>query len=205
MGGFGSGRHGGKSCTGDMFSLDIRKIQRCGRLQAGQYFNWQWSRGGEPAGNINIRTDAERVTLIYRQRSNGGDWQDMNYPVYLAWTPCNYGGQRGWWPCPVRGCGRRVAVLYGGSVYACRHRHRLAYRCQRETPGDRATRQADKLRGRLGWAAGILNGNGWKPKGMRWQTFELLQARHDAFVNQSLAGMAAKLGLAVGRLDRIKG
>ena len=194
MGGFGSGRHGGKTCTGDMFALDIRKIQRCGRLRAGQYFNWQWTRGGEPAGNISIRTETDRVTLIYRQRSSGGDWQDMKYPVYLTWTPCNYGGQRAWWLCPARGCGQRVAMLYGGGVYACRHCHQLAYRTQRENAGDRAGSKADKLRDRLGWEAGILNGNGDKPKGMHWQTFEQLQARHDSLVNQTMAGIMAKFG-----------
>lgn len=42
-----------------------------------------------------------------------------------------------------------------------------------------------------GSEAGILNGNGGKPNGMHWATYIRLQARHDAQVNQSLAGMAA--------------
>ena len=194
MGGFGSGRQGGKSVTGDMLALDIRKIQRAGRLQAGQDFNWQWTRGFEPAGNINIQTGTDRVTLIYRSRNNGGEWQDKSYPVFLSWTPCNYGGQRAWWLCPAVGCRRRVAVLYGGSAYACRHCHKLAYRTQRENTGDRAGSKADKLRDRLGWEAGILNGNGGKPKGMHWRTFEQLQTNHDALVNQTIAGIMSKFG-----------
>lgn len=194
MGGFGSGRHGGKQCTGDLLALDVRHLQRVGRLTPGQYFSWQWTRSGESVGNINIRTDHGRVTLIYRQRERGGEWQDMNYPVRLSWTHCSYGGQRAWWHCPAVGCGRRVAVLYGGKVYACRHCHRLAYKCQRETPDDRASRQADKLRDRLGWEPGILNGNGGKPKGMHWRTFERLEARYDALVKASLAGALARFG-----------
>ena len=201
MGGYNSGRHGGKSCTGDMWALDIRRIQRAGRLKPGQSFNWQWTRNGEPVANINIRTDTDRVTLDYRARDRGGEWQAMNYPVRVTWTSCNYGGQRAWWLCPAVGCGRRVAVLYGGKVYACRHCHRLAYRTQREQSHDRACSMADKLRDRLGWEAGILNGNGSKPKGMHWRTFKRLQARHDDLVNQSLAGMAAKLGISRDRLD----
>lgn len=118
----------------------------------------------------------------------------------MTWTPCNYGGQRAWWICPAVGCGRRVALLYGGKVYACRHCHRLAYSTQRERSHDRACSMADKLRDRLGWQAGILNDHGGKPKGMHWQTFQRLQARHDDLVNQSLAGMAAKLGILRGRL-----
>jgi hypothetical protein len=77
---------------------------------------------------------------------------------------------------------------------------RLAYRCQREVDHDRASRRADKLRNRLGWEAGILHGNGGKLKGMHRQTFERLQASHDAYVNAALVGMSKKLGLQQGRL-----
>ena len=194
MGGFGSGRLGGKSTTGDMHVLDIRKIARAGRLAPGQSFGWQWTCNGEKIASINMRTDTDRVTLDYRARDRGGEWQAMNYPVRLSWTPCTYGGQRAWWLCPAVGCGRRVAVLYGGKVYACRHCHQLAYLTQREQPYDRAGSRADKLRDRLQWEAGILNGNGIKPKGMHWATFERLQAQHDALVNSTLAGVMAKFG-----------
>jgi len=99
------------------------------------------------------------------------------------------------WRRLIDGCGRRVAVLHGGRMFACRQCNDLAYRSQREADDDRATRRADTIRRRLGWEAGILNGNGWKPKGMHWRTFERLQAGHDTHYNAALAGMAAKLGL----------
>ncbi|MDB5870159.1 MAG: hypothetical protein JWP96_2491, partial [Polaromonas sp.] len=88
---------------------------------------------------------------------------------------------------------RRVAVLCGGSVFACRHCHRLAYKSQRETPNDRAYRRANNLRDRLGWVPGVIHGHGDKPKGMHWATFRRLQAIHDTNVNQTLAGLSAKL------------
>ncbi len=200
MGGFGSGRHGGKSTTGDMHVLDIRKIARTGLLKSGQSFDWQWTCNGEKIASIKMRTDTDRVTLDYRARDRGGEWQAMNYPVRLSWTPCTYGGKRAWWLCPAAGCGRRVAVLYGGKVYACRHCHQLAYRTQREQPHDRAGSKADKLRVRLQWEAGILNGNGNKPKGMHWATFERLEHEHDALVNQTLVGVMAKFGALAGDL-----
>ena len=80
-------------------------------------------------------------------------------------------------------------------MFACRQCNRLAYRSQREADDDRATRRADKLRNRLGWEPGILNGNGWKPKGMHWRTFERLQASHDAYVSQSMRAMMSRLKL----------
>jgi hypothetical protein len=145
------------------------------------------------------------VTLIYRHKSGGNDWQPMDYPVRLEWTACTLGGRRAWFRCPANGCGRRVALLYlgGAGIFACRHCYRLAYACQRETADDRAARRADSIRERLGWQAGILNLNGGKPKGMHWRTFNRLTAEHDAFVGVSLAGMSARLGLIERRLDGV--
>ncbi|NBO85595.1 MAG: hypothetical protein EBV38_04040 [Burkholderiaceae bacterium] len=54
----------------------------------------QWSINGEKVADINIRTETDRVILNYRSRSNGGEWQPMDYPVTLEWTPCNLGGRR---------------------------------------------------------------------------------------------------------------
>jgi len=208
MGGYSSGRGGGKSTTDDMYVLDIRKIQRAGLLLPGRSFGWQWTRGGERIASINLRTDynvpLSKVTLDYRTCPHGGEWKNIQYSVYLNWTDCNYGGQRVWWLCPARGCGRRVAVLYGGGVYACRHCCKLAYSTQREQAHDRAGSRADTIRKRLGWEPGILNGNGGKPKGMHWATFMRLQAVHNVHVNKSLAGMSAKFGLVMDRLGRIK-
>lgn len=205
MGGIGSGRRyqGGKDTTNDMRPLDIRRLQRDGLLTPGRAFGWHWTVNGKEVADINIHTEADRVILNYRSRNNGGVWQPMEYPVYLEWTDCNLGGRRAWFLCPARGCGRRVAVLYGGSIFACRHCHKLVYECQRETDDDRAARRADTIRRRLGWEAGILNGEGWKPKGMHWRTFERLKARHDAFVNVSLDGMAKRFGIIEKTLDGI--
>ena len=204
MGGFGSGRRFGKDCTDDLRALDLRKINRAGLLTPGRWFSWQWSRNGSTTATIGLRMEADRVVLDYRNKSphhNGGEWEPMTYPVQLDWTACTFGGRRAWWRCPAVGCGRRVGVLYGGRVFACRHCHRLAYRCQREADHDRASRRADKLRDRLSWEPGILNGNGLKPKGMHWRTFEGLHAQHDAHVTQSLAGMVAKFKMLGERID----
>jgi hypothetical protein len=43
---------------------------------------------------------------------------DYEYAVLLEWTRCHYGGERAWFRCPVIGCGRRVAILYGGAIFA---------------------------------------------------------------------------------------
>ena len=91
------------------------------------------------------------------------------------------------------GCGRRLAILYGGGIFACRYCHRLAYASSREDMSDRTMRRADRLRERLGW--GIANGHGDKPKWMRWRTFERLTEQHDQLVAQSFSPLASRFGL----------
>jgi hypothetical protein len=184
MGGFGSGnrRYGqcSKRTTDDMRGLDVRTLHRGDWLKPGAWGQWTWTCNGERSAWIEFRATTDGVVLSYRQRQPGGDWRDMEYLVRVEWTPCHYGGTRPWWLCPAAGCGRRVALLFGGAFFACRHCHRLAYASTRESEQDRAMRRADTLRKRLGWEHGILNGSGGKPKGMHWRTyFRLHQAVND--------------------------
>ena len=114
------------------------------------------------------------VTLKYRTRPRGGEWEDKEYPVGLEWTPCHYGGHRPWFLCPC--CRRRVAILFGGSIYACRHCHNLAYDSQREMVHTRLQSRAHKLRARLG-------GDCWwhRPKGMHQRTYKKLLAEYQHY------------------------
>lgn len=199
MGGRNSGRrwhHGAKDTTSDYRALDVRRLQRDGLLAPGQAFGLNWRRHEETVASIRVRTETDRIILFYRHRTGGSDWISEEYPVHLDWTPCTYGGRRTWFLCPVRGCGRRVALLYGGAIFACRHCHYgLAYPSQRESVHDRAARRADRIRERLGWELGILNGSGGKPKGMHRRTFQRLEYEHDDHVDLALAGMARLLGI----------
>jgi len=204
MGGFGSGRgQDGKATTSDYRALDVRRLQRDGLLVAGNSFGWSWTRNGEKVASIQVRTEADRVILDYGHQSGGGEWKNENYPVRVEWTPCNYGGTRAWFRCPAVGCGRRVAILYGGTIFACRHCYRLAYHCQRENLGDRATRRAGKIRNRLKWEPGILNGHCGKPKGMHSRTYQRLTIKHDAHVSISLNMMQQRMRMIETKLGGI--
>jgi hypothetical protein len=177
MGGSNSGRHGGKGTTQGRNALDVRKWQRDGVLIPGYRFVSSWTRNGHPNGSISVMVNTGSVNLSYRRGDTG---QNMNYPVQIDWTPCHYGGKRAWCLCPC--CGKRVAILYSGKMFACRQCEQLAYQSTSTAPGSKPFERADRLRQRLGWCAGVANLPGDKPKGMHWTTYRrhLDKLRHHA-------------------------
>ena len=202
MGGTGSGRrwHSGSRKTTDSYqAIDVRWLKREGMLSQGASRHIIWSRHEEIVASINVRAEPGCIILTYRHRIGSGEWKDKSYPVYLTTTPCHMGGERHWFLCPARGCGQRVAVIYGGDIFACRKCCKLAYASQRENAGDRVVRQTNRIRRKMGWPAGIFNGsNLGKPNGMHWRTYERLCLDHDILQNQILVGL-------VGDLKRLRG
>lgn len=195
MGGYGSGRQGGKRTTNGMWRLDVHYLHRHGMLTPGRVSDLSWSRNGERLASIGVWAEAGRVILKYRSRPRGGEWEDKEYPVPLEWTDCHFGGQRPWFLCPC--CYRRVAVLYGGSIYACRHCHNLVYDCQRADEHSRLLGRAQKIQRRLGWDGP----HGWrKPKGMHQRTFDRLVREHERFDRASWMAVAEKFNLFPGEL-----
>jgi hypothetical protein len=47
-----------------------------------------------------------------------------------------------------------------------------------------------------------LNGDGGKPKGLHWKTYERLKSQHDALVLVSFQDIGRKLGLLQEMLER---
>jgi hypothetical protein len=189
MGGWGSGRNrSSKNTTSEYLRLDIRRLRQEGVLERCGTVSWQWTRNDEPYANIHIRPEADRVVLAYRHRRGGNDWQSKEYPVYLVQSHCHLGGARKWFLCPARGCGRRVAVLYGGGIFACRQCHQLAYDSQREQPHDRALSRLQKLHIRLGGSGAVADGLPPKPKRMHRKTYGALAnrfLRHEMAMNSA--------------------
>lgn len=145
--------------------------------------------------------------MRYRRQRCDEDWQDKEYPVLLDRTQCNYGGERTWFLCPANGCSRRVAILYSGSIFACRHCHNLAYDSQRESPYDRALSRAQDIRMRLGGSGSLADDFPEKPKGMHWRTYNQLCIEAEEAQNQSWAALdfeGARLG-GVGSLGLLWG
>ena len=176
MGGRGSGnfyRWDVRDTTADYNRLDIRSIHRTGLLRPGFTGTSRWFRGEQQTGCIGwiVRGAGQRATeLVLEYRM--GDEPLMSYPVPLDWTPCHYGGARPWFRCP--GCGRRVAILYGGRLFRCRHCYGLAYQSTREDASLRLMYKAQAIRERLGGRDSSHNRYPSKPKGMHWTTYDRL-------------------------------
>lgn len=202
MGGYGSGRHfydEAKATTNSYLSMDIRRWKQEKLLIPDNSFVREWGCEKEIVASIRVEValDLGHVSLSYQNKVNKQEWENFNYQVPIVWVDCNLGGRRPWFICPVKRCGRRAALLYAGSVFACRHCYKLVYQCQRETSGDRASRQAEKIRDKLKWMPGILNGEEWKPKGMHWKTFERLYTRHENLVQIALLEARLRFGSAL--------
>lgn len=79
------------------------------------------------------------LKLNYTQTDRrSGEKEDMDYRVNLATTPCNLGGKRYWFICPLTKnnipCNRRVGVLFSiGKWFGCRHCGEIAYQSQFES------------------------------------------------------------------------
>jgi hypothetical protein len=201
MGGYGSGRtSGSRDITTSYRALDVRWLQRNKFLIPGRCLRVTWFRNGEPTGNIDVRMELSKLFLAYKRRSHGGEWQSEDYPVGIDFTPCHYGGERAWFLCPARGCRRRVAILYGGGIFACRHCHRLAYESQTESPAYRALSRTQNIRVRLGGSGSLAEDFPDKPKGMHWRKYRALLHQANVYEQISNEAMMSWLGAQSARI-----
>jgi hypothetical protein len=170
--------YGAPVCDGHA-SIDVRRWHREGRLQPSQDFPYSLTRGGEPAGSITVRTEADAVVLMFRSRIwQGSEWKSVEQRVPITWTPCRLGGRRPWFRCA--NCGRRVALLYtAGELFACRQCYGLAYASQQEALRYRGLGKARKIRARLGGSPNMFDDFPDRPKGMHWRTYQRLRHCHD--------------------------
>lgn len=185
MGGYGSGRYGGRPTSEACGSLVLQTttFRRAG-LRAGVKgeATLTFNCDGElfPVVVTIDTTDAAFPFLRLRHAGRASPVSTEDYLVRLRTTPQRFGGVRWWFVCPRTG--RRTVKLFlprGGHQFLSRGAYGLGYACQRENRMSRAQRQARKvyraLRGDGNWRDGAPP----KPKGMRWRTYDRLAERLD--------------------------
>jgi hypothetical protein len=100
---------------------------------------------GEDRGSIGVTVSTlrgdnyARLQYTITDRSSG-EKTEYDYRIALTTTPCNFGGVRYWFVCPLYTngiyCGRRVAKLYkapGAVYFGCRHCYDLSYESRNES------------------------------------------------------------------------
>lgn len=203
MGGYFSGRQNGRPIKEQSHFIDIARMLREGWISEGCSGGGtlNWSRGGEPTGSIGysvnlLDPDNASMTLIYRRKLYGGEWEDKRQIVPLTYTQPHFGGRRWFMICPISGL--RVGKLYlpaGGDVFAGQKAWRLGYRSQRITSKDRPFEALFRLQRRLGcdegWEQPIR-----RPKGMWQRTFDRLEQEYwelDRQCAMQMMAMASRL------------
>jgi len=137
------GRWAYKTESESLVKIDVYDLRKKGFLKAGHYayctLRWANYSSGNPnsiAMCVSAGELGEYVQFTYTETNQNGEKTDFNYKVRLVKTPCNFGGFRYWFICPLscRGvsCNRRVAKLYlGGRWLGCRHCYDVTYRSRR--------------------------------------------------------------------------
>lgn len=137
------GRWTGKPIADGLLAINIFWLRKEHFLKGFRIGSITWTRG-EKKSSVSITVDiltGNFIELAYSQTSyQNNSKQSYNYKVPITSTPCNYGGKRYWFICPMQSnglyCGRRVATLYMlGNYFACRHCNDLTYqsRCENYT------------------------------------------------------------------------
>ena len=179
MGGWGSGRTGGRPTAELSLRIDIAWMIRTRRAVPGSLRSGilSWSYGdGETIASISYKADMtdsfnSELVLSYT-RGSSEDKESVEQIVRLVFTKPHYGGKRWWMVCPYRGM--RVGKLYkpsGGDRFASRKAWRLGYQSQRVARRDRPFEKLFRLQKKLGayrgWEAGLP-----RPKGMWHRTYD---------------------------------
>ncbi|MEM7781555.1 MAG: hypothetical protein AAF697_14295 [Pseudomonadota bacterium] len=206
MGGFGSGRHGGRPTADASRRIDLAWMRRKGLVADGVMRSGilNWSCGGEPSGSISYRANMceagqERLVLEYT-RENHGERGSVLQTIHLTSTRPNFGGKRWWMICPYHG--HRVGKLNmpaGGDRFASRKAWRLGYHSQCVTDRDAIFERLFRIQKRLECEQGWGNYPS-RPKGMHHRTFDRLREEFEYLDNMCAVEMMRTVGLLQGRL-----
>ena len=118
-----------------------------------------------------------------------------SYSALVETTECNYGGVRHWFLCPNPKCKRRSKKLYMGlhGYFLCRKCLKLGYFTQTRSKLDRIIDKKWALVHQLGAKSDwVLDSE--RPKGMHWNTFNLIREEIEYLDGKAVRGIAEWCG-----------
>jgi hypothetical protein len=186
-------------------SISMPFLRRNGYFDCPSLQGIVWTnRFGEETASMNVMVhtseDDSYIRLMYTMTDRDtGKETPFDYKVQLVTMPCNLGGVRYWFICPLSRngvcCGRRVGVLYRvprTDYYGCRHCYDLSYESRNDSQHGRLAcmgryltlgRRIKKLREQA---------KRWTYRGMptrRAQRIYALEAQLDAYGKTHLADL----------------
>jgi hypothetical protein len=182
-------------------SIDIQEGHRQGLLKPGESISWSWERNGRKVASIGVEVESHRIVLWYGIRGPRRKYTLFKEPVYLEFSPCNYGGKRPWFLCP-RCCRRVVALDYCGH-FSCRCCQGLVYQSQQVCRWKRAVRRMQKIRMRLGGCPDLGIPFPPKPPQMRWSTYERLVLEEQKAAEEHLTALKGGIERAEDSAEKL--
>lgn len=166
-------------------------VENCHSLSAWGRFTWAMN--GDVDEGFRVKWTGDQggyFTIDYKR--DGSKYQER---ISFEKTPCHFGGSRIWLTCP--GCRRRVGKLYlptnlysdysnGVRVqnWRCRYCYKLTYEQRRQRNLSWVFEwRAQQVKERLI----EKHENFYKPKNMRWKTFDRLVNKYNTLVEQENA------------------
>ncbi len=131
-----------KTVVEDTKTISMQFLKKHNYLQRGSRGGQiTWTRSGmwgEHKSSVGIHVVIMNIMYLriyYTQTDNHTqEKKDFDYKVQIVTTPCNYGGVRYWFVCPLGNkntgelCNRRIGTLYkDGDWFGCRHCWNLTY------------------------------------------------------------------------------
>lgn len=134
--------YGGKTEADDLDSISTAWLKKYDYFCGFKFGGIEWTHGlfGNKSSvgfRVSVSDGDHYIRFQYTKTRQSGEKEEFDYKVGLATTPCNYGGVRYWFICPLardgKPCGRRVGTLYmGGDYFGCRHCYDLTYDSKNE-------------------------------------------------------------------------
>ena len=181
MGGWGSGRQGGRVTIEDCSScrLGISELRSLLRAPDGGSRLLLYQADGLLPLTVSLPTHHGHLRLQHASRAYDHG-HGVDYTIGLTWTKVGFGGRRWWFLCPISG--RRCSVLYlprGASRFGSAKGHRLVHGVTRLAEPDRLWHRMRKIAHRLGDDDPDQDIPPDRPKWMRIATYDrLIDAWH---------------------------
>jgi len=132
MGGYGSGRSGGRPTVEDSLSLNLSRLFKTGWLKQGAWISGTIVGSGEETASIGFEArlgEKDGYVRLHWTSTNrwSGEKRQCENRIELTTRAQPLGGRRWWFVCPRTGqLAERLHLPSGADTFACRKAYRLA-------------------------------------------------------------------------------